>query len=201
MNTLFDVDEVPAVSSKSNDWYTPHKYIEAARAVMGSIDLDPASCEMANQVVGASRIYTKELDGLAQQWHGRVWLNPPYGKVNPVPGSVKSYQKLFVEKLLREYATGRIEQAVLLLLGNCCFTHYFYPLWQYPLCFHDGFISFWRPDGSTSDFGFGTILVYLGPHEQKFTGVFSKFGRIVKAIDTQKATAIQPTLWDKEAVL
>ena len=34
-------------------WHTPAEYIEAAREVMGSIDLDPASCHIAQQAVKA----------------------------------------------------------------------------------------------------------------------------------------------------
>jgi ParB family chromosome partitioning protein len=176
---------------KSNEWYTPAKYI------MGGIDLDPASCQMANQTVKAARYYTQEENGLMQPWYGRVWLNPPYGKLNPIPGSTKSWQKLFVERSIHEYRQGNIEQAILLLLGNSCFTHYFYPLWEYPLCFHDGYITFHKPDGSTGDFGFGTIIVYLGTNEAKFIEMFSQFGRIVRAIDPAKHST--SSLWEVPA--
>ena len=40
----------------NNEWYTPPVFIEAARAVMGSIDTDPASCETANQNVKANNV-------------------------------------------------------------------------------------------------------------------------------------------------
>jgi hypothetical protein len=59
------------------DWYTPAPFVEAAREVMGGIDLDPASSEVANRVVGAARYYDAGQDGLENVWHGQVWLTPP----------------------------------------------------------------------------------------------------------------------------
>jgi hypothetical protein len=182
---------------KSNEWYTPAKYIEAARVIMGGIDLDPASCELANQTVKATHYYDQVMNGLMQPWYGKVWLNPPYGKVNPTPGSVRSYQQLFVEKLLRE--ASHVEQAILLLLGNVCFNRYFSELWNHPLCFHAGSLPFYRPDGTLDYFGFGTIFVYLGPNESKFIEVFSAFGRIVKAVDTPPVKPIMRELWEVTA--
>lgn len=64
----------------SVEYYTPQIYIDAARRVMGSIDLDPASCEKANETVKATKIYTKENSGFNEYWEGNVWMNPPYSK-------------------------------------------------------------------------------------------------------------------------
>src|SRR5262249_11893632 len=67
-----------AHNSGENEWYTPPEYIAAARAVLGSIDVDPASSDIAQETVCASVYYTKQDDGLAKLWRGKVWMNPPY---------------------------------------------------------------------------------------------------------------------------
>ncbi|SRR6266568_527608 len=164
----------------SNEWYTPSKYIEAAREVMGTIDLDPASCELANQVVKATKYYTKEDNGLMHPWYGNVWLNPPFGKTNN-----QSNQAFFTRKLLRDYFTNSIKQAILLITPKNT-AGYFQALWQFPICFTNHNVIFYRPNGKWRDQMFGTCFIYLGPNEQKFIEVFSKFGRIAKAIDTPK---------------
>lgn len=64
-------------SCASPEHYTPGEFVEAARHVLGAIDLDPASCARANATVRAARFYSAKDDGLAQPWHGRVILNPP----------------------------------------------------------------------------------------------------------------------------
>src|SRR6516162_4901855 len=71
------------MSGVNSDWLTPPDIIERARRVIGTIDLDPASCEVANRAVGALRWFGPERDGLAWQdglactWSGSVWVNPP----------------------------------------------------------------------------------------------------------------------------
>ena len=73
-------------SSKTNEHYTPALVVERARALMGGIDLDPATCLEANKVVQATHILTEYDDGLAYNWAGRVFLNPPGGKMHKIDG-------------------------------------------------------------------------------------------------------------------
>src|SRR5512134_1699762 len=53
-----------------NEWYTPAPYVEAARACLGAIDLDPASSATAQATVRAARFFTRDDDGLKQEWRG-----------------------------------------------------------------------------------------------------------------------------------
>lgn len=65
----------------SPEWYTPSPIVEAAREVMGEIELDPASHEEANRTVKAHRFFTAQDDGLKWSWLAKtVFLNPPGGK-------------------------------------------------------------------------------------------------------------------------
>lgn len=98
------------LSSESNEHYTPIDIIEAARAVMGTIDLDPATTASVNaHRVKASRYFTKKDNGLSKIWRGRVWLNPPGGVQEGDSRAAK-----FWEKLVDDYLDGYVEQAIFL---------------------------------------------------------------------------------------
>ena len=61
--------------STRDDWQTPIHLV----ASLGTFDLDPcANCLAPNRLAKAG--YTKKDNGLTLPWHGRIWLNPPYGK-------------------------------------------------------------------------------------------------------------------------
>jgi ParB family chromosome partitioning protein len=96
-----------STAARSDDWCTPLEYVESAREVLGTIDLDPATSEEAQEVVKATRTFTEEQDGLRQKWRGRVWLNPPYAQLHA-----------FATKLLDEYAAGRVTAAIVLTHNN-----------------------------------------------------------------------------------
>ena len=88
-----------------NEWFTPADMVEMAREAMGGIDLDPASHAIAQETIRAETFFTAADNGLEQPWFGRVWLNPPYNRALLSP---------FVDKLVSEWASGAIEQAILL---------------------------------------------------------------------------------------
>jgi hypothetical protein len=160
-------------SSESNEWYTPAEYIEAARVVMGTVDLDPASCEFANQTVKATRIYTIEENGLKQVWRGNVWLNPPYGR-----DGGESNQGRWSARLIEAYEAGSVSQAVM-LVNAVTDREWFYPLWNYPICFVYKRIRFYNQVITESDPTHGNVLVYFGKNVKGFSEQFGKFGRIV----------------------
>lgn len=63
-------------TSTIDNWSTPQALFAALDAEFGfSID---AAASPANAKCG--RYFTRHDDGLAQQWDGTVWLNPPYGR-------------------------------------------------------------------------------------------------------------------------
>ena len=68
------------IASSTNEWYTPPVYIDAVRAVLGSIQFDPFSCEVANTLVGADDYYTAADDATMTPWPvvQTVFANPPY---------------------------------------------------------------------------------------------------------------------------
>lgn len=164
-----------ANNTGDNEWYTPPEFIAAARAVMGGIDLDPASSEIANKTVSAFRIFTAADDGLAQEWGGRVWMNPPYEK-----GLIDK----FAEKLRDEVKAGRVEQAVV-LVNNATDTRWFATLCEVAsmLCFPTGRIRFLKPDGERGAPLQGQAVLYIGDQREPFAGVFARFGTVAEVVD------------------
>ena len=159
--------------SDQNDWRTPRKFLIAARAVLGGIDLDPASSLEANETVEAARFFTEDEDGLAQPWKGRVWLNPPYG----------GNARLFVERLIREYEVGNVTAAITLVNSHPTETAWFQQLFRHTICFVRGRIDFGGPSREVStNSTHGSAIAYLGHDPGAFAAQFSEFGAVMRRV-------------------
>ena len=65
------------LSSNTDKWATPQKFFDDCNAKYGPFDIDVcADAENAK----CSVYFDKEVDGLKQEWVGKCWMNPPYGR-------------------------------------------------------------------------------------------------------------------------
>lgn len=162
------------MSHKAIEWYTPPEYIEAARQVMGAIDLDPATAPVPQAWIKATIFYTILDNGLIQPWQGRVWLNPPYSTTDG-----QSNQEIWSQKLIKEYESGQVTEAILLVKASLGYNWFDRLFDAYPVCFKRGLISFINSDRESGPAKLGSAFFYLGPNLARFVTVFGRFGRIV----------------------
>lgn len=155
-----------------NEWYTPQEHVERARRVMGAFDVDPASNPIAQEKIGAGKFFTEETNGLAQEWNGRIWLNPPYAQ--PLIGQ-------FMSKLCEEYEAGRCTEAVA-LTHNYTDTRWFQDTARAAtaICFTRGRIKFYSPSGDIAAPTQGQAFFYFGPNVDAFAAEFSAVGFVVE---------------------
>ena len=168
LNTLAQ-KKTPPISCNKNgtvEYFTPREFVDAARRVFGgTIDLDPASSAFANETVKAEKFFSKDNDGLAQEWQGNIWLNPPY--TNGV------IQK-FVSKLLASNFTSAI-----VLVDAATDTKWFGHLADAcaGIVFTSGRVNC-LPHGkkNSSNPTRGSAIFYIGDDAEKFFAEFEQFG-------------------------
>lgn len=190
-------------SSGIVEYYTDPRLPAAAREVMGGIDLDPASCVLANAFgVFADQIYTRENDGLAQKWGGNVWLNHPFhrgeipcpedrskcvkqicikptgrDKNGPPRGHIDERipsNKDWIKKAVSEYRGGNARAIILICFASTS-EGWFRPLLNFPLCFLTPRTNYYRPDGSLAgDVSKGSVIAYMGTDPTRFKRIFEE---------------------------
>jgi hypothetical protein len=180
LRRTLDGSPVPTtVETGECDYYTPPLYVESARTVLGSIDLDPASSDLANRMVKATRYYTIEEDGLRQEWAGNIFLNPPWG------GAARN----FVARALQEYRGGRINQAVIVLSAEYTDRQWMKALGildRFPFCLTDHRVNYYNMGGSPTA---GTLFIYLGTNVQGFVDAFTDWGPVCLRLRTTSESA------------
>jgi len=170
-------------NSGETEWYTPSEYVEQVREVLGSIDLDPATSEVAQKIVKAKIHYTVQEDGLLQPWQGKVFLNPPYGT---------SLITKFADKLATHVEAGDVTEAVV-VVNNATETGWFHRLAGVAsaACFPRGRIKFFSPEGELATPLQGQAILYFGRGVESFRAHFSQFGWTV-AVDAQAGGEAAP---------
>lgn len=156
-------------NSGNNEWYTPMEYIEAARAAMGIIDLDPASSDIAQKTVKAVTYYTEQDDGLTKPWFGNVWLNPPYAA---------DLVQRFASKMAESVYSGDVKQAIV-LVNNATETGWFSTLVEAAsaIVFTKGRIRYNTPAGEKMGTPLqGQAILYFGKNIETFLSHFGIFG-------------------------
>lgn len=92
-------------SQQTDEWSSPPDVVRPLNEAIGGFDLDP--CSGAEQSPFADETYTEDDDGLAQEWFGSVWVNPPYSDMSS-----------WVDKATAEAVCDGVETVVFLCKGD-----------------------------------------------------------------------------------
>lgn len=134
----------------SDDWYTPPEILRSLGfSKIYPFDLDPCSPGF-DHWIPACEIFTKENDGLSQEWFGLVFMNPPFGGRN---GHVPWLKKFI------EHGNGI---AIVRAYTSSGWFHDWATKAE-TMCFPRGKTKFIRPDGSIGKSpGHGIIILGMG---------------------------------------
>jgi hypothetical protein len=170
-------------ASGDYEWYTPPAWLDPVRQVLGTIDLDPASCADAQARVRATTYYTKDDDGLRHPWHGHVFLNPPY-KLPEI--------EHFLGKLVEELEAGHTTEAIL-LVNNATETGWFQFISGHAdiVFFPKGKIRFLHATrDETAGPCVGQALLYFGKGVTRFCEVFGPLGLLMQPLASAQAAQL-----------
>jgi hypothetical protein len=109
------------MSSKTDlsikDFVSPPEIIATAAALFeGEIDLDPASSEHANTIVQANRYFTRENNGLFQDWRSQQPENKLlYEKKHQFK---KSAQRVWLEEARRKWLRQEFDQGLIFITST-----------------------------------------------------------------------------------
>lgn len=133
---------------QTDDWITPESILDA----LGPFDLDPCACEPQPWPT-ARTMWTRADDGLSKPWHGRVWLNPPYG-----PNAERWVERLAAHR-----------RGTALLFARTETVWFISHVWRRAtaLLFLHGRLHFHKPDGTRArgNAGGPSVLVAYGDYD------------------------------------
>jgi hypothetical protein len=142
------------------------------RALGGTIDLDPFSCDVAQEIVQATHYFTRERDAMLYDWPvvHTLFANPPYGR-----GIIGKCVTKIVREFPHSWHTG------IILVNNATDTGWFHQLARMSsaACIFQQRIQFIQPQDVTVDRNTrGQIALYIGNDPDLFTSSFYDVGLI-----------------------
>lgn len=167
------------INSKSQDWGTPQKYVDAVKNVFnGKIDLDPCSSKYSVVKAKVEYILPKH-DGLKASWnYPTIYVNPPYGINKKNKTTIKNWLARCAD------ANERNKSEVLALVPVATNTGH----WKKyvfgkatAICFlYDTRLKFLE-NGKNSGKGapMSCSMIYWGKNLNKFYNVFIKHGAVL----------------------
>jgi hypothetical protein len=176
------VGSSPGVKRLDSDaWFTPPKYIEAARAVLGGIGFDPYSSDDAQQIVRADAYCTLDnpnpTRGVSWPKVASCWMNPPYSGAPALDAATR---------FLEAFDYERFERGIV-LVNNATETRMFRALVARAeaVCFTDHRIQFYNTDGKAERANTrGQAFMYF-THDgrwEAFAERFSEFGTVMRPL-------------------
>jgi len=154
--------------SGSPEWCTPQIIIDKVLHLFGTIDLDPCSDNPFQPNVPALNHFTKDDDALNQEWFGKVYMNPPYGR------EISKW----TDKLQQEYEHERVGEGIALIPARPD-TEWFDALYKYLRCFIWRRLHFSNQENSAP---FPSMIIYMGNNTDGFKNTFNDIGRLYKSI-------------------
>lgn len=145
-------------------WLTPPEIIKA----LGGFDLDP--CAAIDQPWRTAKtMYTIKDNGFAQEWNGRVWLNPPYSEI---------------ERWIKKLSNHGNGIALTFARTETGYFHKYVWVKADAVFFFDGRLSFHRANGvkTKMNAGMGSVLIAYGAENMaalknsKMRGFFQSTG-------------------------
>ena len=134
-----------SAAAKSDTWLTPPEILLA----LGPFDLDPCAAPFPRPWPTAAEMWTRTDLPLERPWHGRVWLNPPFGP------------KAVVLAFMRRMAAHNT--GIALLFARTETELFFETVWERAsaVLFLKSRPHFHRPDGSRARANSGAPVVLI----------------------------------------
>ena len=149
--------------NRTDKWNTPPEFVADVVKFFGTIDLDPCSNSEGNPNVPANNYYNEDTNGLAHDWHGKVFMNHPY-----------SNSKEWIPYAALQYESGNAEELVLLIKLDIS-TKWWQSVCKYPWIAINKRMKFGDGKGASP---FQSAIIYLGKDLDRFNKVFGKYGTL-----------------------